>query len=173
MEGDGEAAFLAATVAGGMSGRVSPTVFAGVGNDGSSAPSRSRFFGGVRRGYQDEGGGGMEELGQRLEILEDPDAGIDGGKCTVDTRARAAHGMFTDTLTAREQVPKFADLLWYCLGGALRSLRFRGLRIRLLRPHRSPHRHLGKKPAATTRLLWPGASTAGDVGVADLTRSDK
>ena len=42
--GDGEAAFLAASAAGGMSGRVSPTVFAGVGADGSSAPSRSRFL---------------------------------------------------------------------------------------------------------------------------------
>ena len=103
-----------------------------------------------RKGHRDGGGGGVEELGQRL--LEHPDAGIDGGKCTVDNRARAARGMFTEeasasplTLTAREQVPKFADLLWHCFGGASRSLRFRGLRIRLLRPHRAPHRHLGKK----------------------------
>ena len=66
----------------------------------------------------------MEELGQRL--LEHPDAGIDGGKGTVDNRARAARGMFTEeasasplTLTAREQVPKFADLLWHCFGGGL------------------------------------------------------
>ena len=39
MMGDGEAAFLAASAAGGMSGRVSPTVFAGVGDNSSSAPS--------------------------------------------------------------------------------------------------------------------------------------
>ena len=39
MEGDGEAVFLAASVAGGMSGRVLLTVFMGVGNDGSLAPS--------------------------------------------------------------------------------------------------------------------------------------
>jgi len=54
VEGDGEAAFLAASVAGGMSGRVSPTVFAGVGDDGSSAPSRSRFL------AEYAGGTGME-----------------------------------------------------------------------------------------------------------------
>ena len=42
--GDGDTTFLAASAAGGMSGRVSPTVFAGVGDDGSSAPSRSRFL---------------------------------------------------------------------------------------------------------------------------------
>ena len=54
VEGDGEAAFLAASVAGGMSGRVTPTVFAGVGDDGSSAPSRSRFL------AEDVGGTGME-----------------------------------------------------------------------------------------------------------------
>ena len=44
VEGDREAAFLAASVAGEMSGRVSLTVFTGVGNDGSSAPSQSRFL---------------------------------------------------------------------------------------------------------------------------------
>ena len=44
VEGDGEAAFLADSAAEEMSGRVSPTVFAGVGGDGSSAPSRSRFL---------------------------------------------------------------------------------------------------------------------------------
>jgi hypothetical protein len=54
VEGDREALFLAASVAGGMSGRVSPTVFAGVGDDGSSAPSRSRFL------AEDVGGTGME-----------------------------------------------------------------------------------------------------------------
>ena len=54
MEGDGEAAFLKASVAEGMSGRVSPTVFAGVGDDGSSAPSRSRFL------AEYVGGTGME-----------------------------------------------------------------------------------------------------------------
>ena len=42
--GDGEAAFLAASAAGGMSGRVSPTVFAGAGDDGGAASSRSRFL---------------------------------------------------------------------------------------------------------------------------------
>ena len=84
VEGDGEVAFLAATVAGGMSGRVSLTVFAGVGNDSSSAPSQSHFFGGVHRGHQDGGSGGVEKLSQHL--LKDPDTGIDGGKCTVDTR---------------------------------------------------------------------------------------
>ena len=52
--GDGEAAFLAASAAGGMSRRVSPTVFAGVGADGSSAPSRSRFL------AEYVGGTGME-----------------------------------------------------------------------------------------------------------------
>jgi hypothetical protein len=52
--GDGEAAFLAASAAGGMSGRVSPTMFAGVGDDGSSAPSRSRFL------AEYVGGTGME-----------------------------------------------------------------------------------------------------------------
>ena len=52
--GDGEAALLAASGAGGMSGSVSPTVFAGVGDDGSSAPSRSRFL------AEDVGGTGME-----------------------------------------------------------------------------------------------------------------
>ena len=41
--GDEEAAVLAASVAGGMSGRVSPTVFAGAGDDGGAASSRSRF----------------------------------------------------------------------------------------------------------------------------------
>ena len=93
----------------------------------------------------------MEELGQRL--LEHPDAGIDGGKGTADNRARAARGMFTEeasasplTLTAREQVPKFADLLWHCFGGASTSRKFRGLRIWLLRPDRAPIRHIGKKP---------------------------
>ena len=50
MVGDGEAAFLA----GGMSGRVSLMMFAGVGADGSSAPSRSRFLAGY------VGGTGME-----------------------------------------------------------------------------------------------------------------
>ena len=54
MMGDGEAAFLAASAAGGMSRRVSPTVFAGVGADGSSAPSRSRFL------AEYVGGTGME-----------------------------------------------------------------------------------------------------------------
>ena len=39
VEGDGEAAFLVASVAGGMLERVSLTVFAGVGDDGSAAPS--------------------------------------------------------------------------------------------------------------------------------------
>ena len=52
--GDGEAAFLAASVAGGMSGRVSPTVFAGAGDDGRSAPSRSRLL------AEAAGGTGME-----------------------------------------------------------------------------------------------------------------
>ena len=52
--GDGEAAFLAASAAGGMSGRVSLTMFAGVGADGSSAPSRSRFL------AEYVGGTGME-----------------------------------------------------------------------------------------------------------------
>jgi hypothetical protein len=42
--GDGEAAFLAASVAGGTSGRVSPTVFAGAGGDGGAASPRSRFL---------------------------------------------------------------------------------------------------------------------------------
>jgi len=51
---DGEAAFLTASAAGGMSRRVSPTVFAGVGADGSSAPSRSRFL------AEYVGGTGME-----------------------------------------------------------------------------------------------------------------
>ena len=157
MEGDGEAAFLAASVAGGMPGRVSPTVSAGAGDDGSSAPSRSRFFGGGRRRHRDGGGGGVEELDQRL--LEHPDAGIDGGKGTADNRARAARGMFTEeasasplTLTAREQVPKFADLLWHCFGGASTSQKFRGLRIRLFWPDRAPIRHIGKTPAPTTSL---------------------
>ena len=54
VEGDGEAAFLAASVAGGMSGRVSPTVFAGAGDDGGAASSRSRFLAGH------VGGTGME-----------------------------------------------------------------------------------------------------------------
>ena len=54
VEGDGEAAFLKASVAEGMSGRVLPTVFAGVGDDGSSAPSRSRFL------AEYAGGTGME-----------------------------------------------------------------------------------------------------------------
>ena len=86
VEGDGEAAFLKASVAEGMSGRVSPTVFAGVGDDGSSAPSRSRFLAEYAGGTgMHGGGGGVEELGQRL--LEDSDAGIDGGKCTVGDRA--------------------------------------------------------------------------------------
>ena len=44
--GDGDMTFLAASAAGGMSGRVSLTMFAGVGADGSSAPSRSRFLAG-------------------------------------------------------------------------------------------------------------------------------
>jgi hypothetical protein len=44
--GDGDTTFLAASAAGGMSGRVSLTMFAGVGADGSSAPSRSRFLAG-------------------------------------------------------------------------------------------------------------------------------
>ena len=83
--GDGEAAFLAASVAGGMSGRVSLTMFAGVGAGGSSAPSRSRFFGGVRGRHRNGGGGGVEELGQRL--LEDSDAGIERGKGIVGNRA--------------------------------------------------------------------------------------
>ena len=52
--GDGDMTFLAASAAGGMSGRVSPTVFAGVGDDGSSAPSRSRFL------AEYVGGTGME-----------------------------------------------------------------------------------------------------------------
>ena len=62
-------------------------------------------------------------------------------------------GMFTEetsasplTLTAREQVPKFADLLWHCFGGASTSRKSRGLRYRLLRPDRAPIRHIGKKP---------------------------
>jgi hypothetical protein len=42
--GDGEATFLAASVTGGMSGRVSPTVFAGAGGDGGAASARSRFL---------------------------------------------------------------------------------------------------------------------------------
>ena len=46
MMGDGDTTFLAASAAGGMSGRVSLTMFAGVGADGSSAPSRSRFLAG-------------------------------------------------------------------------------------------------------------------------------
>ena len=50
------------------------------------------------------------------------------------------------TLSAREQVPKFADLLWHCFGGASTSRKFRGLRIRLLWPDRAPIRHIGKKP---------------------------
>ena len=54
VESDGEAAFLRASVAEGMSGRVLPTVFAGVGDDGSSAPSRSRFL------AEYVGGTGME-----------------------------------------------------------------------------------------------------------------
>ena len=83
--GDGEAAFLAASAAGGMSGRVSPTVFAGAGDDGGAASSRSRFFDGARRGHRDGGGCGVEELGQR--ILENPDAGIDGGQCLGENRA--------------------------------------------------------------------------------------
>ena len=52
--GDGEAAFLAASVAGGMSGRVSPMVFAGAGDDGGAASSRSRFL------AEYVGGTGME-----------------------------------------------------------------------------------------------------------------
>ena len=52
--GDGDTTFLAASAAGGMSGRVSLTMFAGVGADGSSAPSRSRFLAGY------VGGTGME-----------------------------------------------------------------------------------------------------------------
>ena len=50
-------------------------------------------------------------------------------------------------LTAREKVPKFADLLWHCFRGASRSRKFRSLRIRLLWPHRACIRHLGKKPS--------------------------
>ena len=42
--GDRDTTFLAASAAGGMSGRVSLTMFAGVGTDGSSAPSQSRFL---------------------------------------------------------------------------------------------------------------------------------
>ena len=79
--GDGDTTFLAASAAGGMSGRVSLTMFAGVGADGSSAPSRSRFFGGVRGWHRNGGGGGVEELGQRL--LENSDAGIERGKGIV------------------------------------------------------------------------------------------
>ena len=52
--GDGEAVFLAASAAGGMSGRVSPTVFAGAGDDGGAASSRSRFL------TERAGGTGME-----------------------------------------------------------------------------------------------------------------
>ena len=44
--GDGDMTFLVASAAGGMSGRVSLTMFAGVGADGSSAPSQSRFLAG-------------------------------------------------------------------------------------------------------------------------------
>ena len=42
--GDGGAAFLAASAAGGMSERVPPTVFTGAGDDGDTASSRSRFL---------------------------------------------------------------------------------------------------------------------------------
>ena len=52
--GDGEAAFLAASVAGGTSGRVSPTVFAGAGDDGGVASLRSRLL------AERVGGTGME-----------------------------------------------------------------------------------------------------------------
>ena len=52
--GDGEAAFLAASVAGGTSGRVLPTVFAGAGGDGGAASPRSRFL------AERVGGTGME-----------------------------------------------------------------------------------------------------------------
>ena len=51
---DGDMTFLEASAAGGMSGRVSLTMFAGVGADGSSAPSRSRFL------AEYVGGTGME-----------------------------------------------------------------------------------------------------------------
>ena len=54
VEGDGQVAFLAASVAGGMSGRVLLMVFTGVGNDGSSAPSQSHFL------AEDVGGTRME-----------------------------------------------------------------------------------------------------------------
>ena len=52
--GDGEAAFLAASVAGGTSGRVSPSVFAGAGDDSGAASARSRFL------AERVGGTGME-----------------------------------------------------------------------------------------------------------------
>ena len=92
----------------------------------------------------------MEVLGQRL--LEDPDAGIDGGKWTVGNRARAARGMITEeasasplTLSAGEEVPKFTDLLWHCFGGGLDVPEVPRSQIRLLRPDRAPIRHIGKK----------------------------
>ena len=52
--GNGEAAFLAASIAGGMSGGASPMVFAAAGDDGGAASSRSRFF------AEYAGGTGME-----------------------------------------------------------------------------------------------------------------
>ena len=42
------------------------------------------FLGGARKGHQDGGGSGMEELSQRL--LKDPDVGIDGGACLSGNR---------------------------------------------------------------------------------------
>ena len=54
MVGDGEAAFLAASVAAGTSGRVSPSVFAGAGDDSGAASARSRFL------AERAGGTGME-----------------------------------------------------------------------------------------------------------------
>ena len=78
--GDGEAAFLAASVAGGMPGRVSPTVFAGAGDDGGAASSRSRFLAGH------VGGTGMEAVvvwrnsaNASSRILTQ--VSIHGGKC--------------------------------------------------------------------------------------------
>ena len=74
-------------------------------------------------------------------------------------RARAARGMITEeasasplTLSAGEEVPKFTDLLWHCFGGASTSRKFRGLRIRLLRPDRALLRHIGKKPRIVSLL---------------------
>ena len=55
------------------------------------------------------------------------------------------------TLTTRERGPKFEDLLWHSFGGISKSRRSRGLRIRLLWPHRAP------------RPIWgfPAVRTAG------------